>query len=344
VPSIAHPEHAESATRSRSRPARTAKWLGGSVLLALAGWSAVGLADYAVGRFSEDVPSPPVQLAERVGQAAASGLHVVENRTVDFKGTGDDARVLVLRSDRGGSDELQVLDLRGERLVRALRFRPTVAGARASVRIRIVDVADLDDNGSQEMVAALSLPALDSTRDGPHVVRHVVVAVWDWLHGEYALVPLLGARASKGAPLRVARVDAVVRKERRRREAYTTPISIGDANGGKAFVSHGVEGFRVRKTAAGAYLDAWFLVQRASGFGVGGGVAVDPSGKVIVGKPRFVTDRPGYAHVRVWRIRPWRLDAPLYACDGAGTIVTLRVQDDVDAAARRAVGGVDFCA
>lgn len=318
-------------------------WLGGSALLALAGWSAVGLADYAVGRFSDDVPAPPVQLAARVGQAAASGLHVLENRTVDFKGTGDDARVLVLRASRGGSDELQILDLRGERLVRALRFRPAVAGAPASVRIRIVDVADLDDNGSEELVIALTVPALDSTRDFPHVVRHVVLGVWDWLRGEYALVPLLGARESHGAPLRVARVEDVVRAERRRREAYTTPISIGDANSGDAFVSHGVEGFRIRKTAAGPFLDAWFLLQRTVGRAVGGGVAQDPSGKITVGKPRFWTDRPGYAHVRIWRIRPWRLDAPLYACDGAGAVVTLRVEDDVDAASRRAVGGVDFC-
>jgi hypothetical protein len=343
VPSIAHPEPAETTRTSRSRAARTTKWLGGSVLLALAGWSAVGLADYGVGRFNEDVPPPAVQLAARVGQAAASGLHVVENRTVDFKGTGDGARVLVLRARRGGSDELQILDLSGERLVHALRFRPTVAGAPASVRIRIVDVGDLDDNGSEELVAALTVPALDSTPEDRHVVRHVVLGVWDWLRGEYALVPLLGAR-QHAAPLRLARAEGVVKAERRRRDVYTTPVSIGDANSDDAFVSHGVEGFRIRKTAAGPFLDAWFLLQRSVGFGVGGGVMQDAEGNVTVGKPSFTTQRPGYAHARVWRIRPWRLDAPLYACDGAGAIVELRVQDDVDAASRRAVGGTPFCA
>jgi len=278
--------------------------LAGSALVALAGWSAVTLAGYAVGLVRAGPPEPSVQLARIIDEAASDGMRVVESRSVDARGTGDVSRLLVLRSP-GKSDELRMYDLRDGRLTPKLRFRPVVPSERSSnVWIRIAKVDDLDGNGAREVIAHLTFPAQEG-RDLAFLAYPVMI-LWDWARNEHALVPLLGAGESRKGVLKLAKLRHDVLADEDIRSLYLEPTRFADTGAGIDFRAHAVQTFDVRRTDAGAFLVGGFLV--------GGVTAPAQSDRSVLMA----------AQVRFWRIQPWRLDAPVSACDGVGRILRVR--------------------
>lgn len=293
------------AARPRIRGWRSARVVGGSILVALAGWSAVGLATYAVGLVrGEGPPSPAIQMTTIIGDAAAHGLRVVENRTLDSRGTGELSRLVSLRS-RDGADEIRIYDLRAGRLEPTLRFRPTLDTPESSgegAAIRIVRVEDLDGNGTSEVIAYLAPPGvLDrSLRLAPPVP---VMIAWDWARNEHTIVPLLGTRSSRKPVLKVAHLAGAGAADWFK--VWEKPIGFTDARARIGFAAHTVEEFDVRRTEAGAFFAALFLVRSQT---------FDRKTEKIVGAA---------VQVRFWRIRPWLLGTPLYPCNGTGTVVEL---------------------
>jgi hypothetical protein len=102
---------------TRPSPWRTIRWLGGGVILALAGWTAVQIAQYGYERFFQP---PPIetQLHSLLAEAAKDHYRVTASRLVDFDGDGTKSRLIILRVPRGqrqelkDSDELRVYDVK----------------------------------------------------------------------------------------------------------------------------------------------------------------------------------------------------------------------------------------
>lgn len=130
-----------------------------------------------------------------------------------------------------------------------------------------------------------------------------VMIAWDWARNQHTIVPLLGTRSSRRPVLKVAHLPGAGAGDWAK--VYETPIGFTDARARDRFAAHSVEEFDVRRTEAGAFFPALFLVRSQS---------YDRKTEKIVGAA---------VQVRFWRIRPWLLDAPLYPCNGTGTVIEL---------------------
>jgi hypothetical protein len=125
----------------RHSPWKAVKWLGGSAIVALAGWTTVEIAQYGFDRLLREQP-PPIeeQLRSVLVEAAKNGYRATTNRQLDFNGDGSMSRLIILRTfeqahrTEASADELRIYDIDGERLRLAFRLRPVLGGPAARTR------------------------------------------------------------------------------------------------------------------------------------------------------------------------------------------------------------------
>jgi hypothetical protein len=194
---------------TRPSPWRTIRWLGGGVILALAGWTAVQIAQYGYERFFQP---PPIetQLHSLLAEAAKDHYRVTASRLVDFDGDGTKSRLIILRVPRGqrqelkDSDELRVYDVKESRLTETFHVRLLEATGPAYI-LRLTDARDLDGNGTAEVIVQLlDRQSPSSNRQAPSSIRQAPSSIWyqrltrpfllfwDFDSGGYSLAPLLG--------------------------------------------------------------------------------------------------------------------------------------------------------
>jgi hypothetical protein len=207
--------------------------------------------------------------------AARSQYRLSASYSADLKGTGDQARILVfspfnLNTGKTGqpSDELLIYDVMNQRLRRRFRFRGVVSqlapGGRHyqfTTRLELKDVADLDRNGSQEVVATLSYRSADGYYPRPLLIR------WDPIADKYRVAPLLAPpRPHSGLPPDRVRPSLVTFAHpgvwaRDIRQYYTQPATIVNQADHTVFSSYGTDEYVIRKSRFNSALIGAFTVK-----------------------------------------------------------------------------------
>jgi hypothetical protein len=239
------------------------KWLGGSVILALAGWAAVEIAQFGFDRFFRDHP-PPIeeQLRSVLGEAAEDGYRVTTNREVDFDGDGSMSRLIILRTverarrTEASADELRIYDIDGSRLKLAFRFRPLIKGSvddphvdePPTFALQLTDAGDIDGNGTSEAMLQL----IDDVFGLGWIVRPLML-VWDFEKKHYSVVPILSpATTGRRGPQLARKGDLPFLL------FYKAPWPIIDAHSRSRFVTFAAGAFAVRGSQEGPLFAAAF--------------------------------------------------------------------------------------
>ena len=260
-------------------------------------------AQYALDRWRP----PPAPIAEQlngiVRDAARAGLRVAETTEADLHGSGETSRILVLRSalrsERKRPDELRIYDVSAGRLRLRFRFAPTPS---REVTLRLAEVADIDGNGSTEIVASLDEIYIEYDTTSPALVG------WDPRTDTYGISPMLTPDGTKlGGPTRPrvvphGRPAYVIATPR---EFYVNPIRIRDAVTGRSFRTYAVESFTIRRSTFSTHLVAAFTAG---------------------------TDRRGVIYdLNVWSLADLGLPPLLYPCtdrDGRTLSIAFRTRAD----------------
>jgi hypothetical protein len=137
---------------------------------------------------------PPAPLAKQWqherARIARSGLRIVERRSADVRGPGQQSTILVLRPTEAsctaeGSDEFRVYDVINQVLKRTFTFAPV--GHRCGTwAISIASIEDVLGEGRQEVLAAVW-----GTPTGPVEVDVPVLLRWDDRTQRYTVTPVL---------------------------------------------------------------------------------------------------------------------------------------------------------
>jgi hypothetical protein len=286
----------------RKSPWRAVKWLGGSVIVALAGWTAVEIAQYSFDRLFRDHP-PPIeeQLRSVLVEAATDGYRATTTRQLDFDGDGAMSRLIILRAfaearrTEAFADELRIYDIDGSRLKLTFRLRPVLGGLAARTRaenpqyfaLQLVDAADLDGSGTAEAVLQLAhnVDRLPEIGLSPFIdaVRPLLL-LWDFERARYSVIPILSPATTGRKGPRLAREKGYAS------EFYRAPWPIADAHSGATFVSFAADAFEIRQSREGPLLAAAF----------------DLTVEDVVSSRLY--------EVRVWRLYPDGLGAPVKHC------------------------------
>jgi hypothetical protein len=114
-------------------------------------------------------PPEPVPLGEQVENARAAGARgdrqSIGSERVDFRGSGQRSYFLEFGDEpgvprgRARSDEIQVWDVRGGELRRALAFEPGLLGQERTL-FQFRDVGDIDGDGAEELVGGFGTEAI----------------------------------------------------------------------------------------------------------------------------------------------------------------------------------------
>lgn len=242
---------------------RFALWFAGTISVALAGWGAVAAAQYALDRWRP--PPPPIseQQTAVVREAARSGLRVVESYEADLRGGGGRSRILVLRRKRsqlGARDELWIYDVSDGRLRLRLGFAPAASGSglHPDIEIRLAEVADIDSNGSAEILMALDQNYVEHFTSSPALVS------WDPVTDTYRIGPLLTPDSPSAGGSTRPRISS---PEQLKLSAflspaflYADPVRIRDAASGTSFRSFSAADFVVRREKFANHLLVAFLI------------------------------------------------------------------------------------
>ena len=266
---------------------RVVKWLGGAVVLALAGWSAVAFAQWTVDGLREPPPTMDVQLARLYQETAKEGFRVVQNRPVDLKGTDEPSRVLVLRPRRSGtlglldqekSDELRIYDVEDDVLRLKRRFRPRVDGAKlvnqaiqnmrffdyfnehwssTTFQIQIRQVDDLNHDAREEIIGALQA-STGSADDEAAFHPHPISITWNPLGDKYSITPIMRGSHPR---LRKLKLQSKYRSlHLQRLGLYETPIPVVDDATKERFNTQVVDDFVVINDNGGVMLVAAYTI------------------------------------------------------------------------------------
>jgi hypothetical protein len=138
-------------------------------------------------------PPDPVPLKDQIENAKAAGQagnrKSIGTERVDFRGAGRQSYFFEFGDEEGTagakarSDELQIWDVRGGKLVRALTFEPSPLGDEEAL-FQFRDVGDIDGDGAEELVGGYGTPAIRGELLIPFVVD------WDSDARRYRLVAL----------------------------------------------------------------------------------------------------------------------------------------------------------
>jgi hypothetical protein len=160
------------------------------------GLVALGIA-WGVGVVGKGPGPIPRQLDAVLRDAAQQRLTVAYNRELDLRGTGEMARLLILRPTIAGgytkrSDELRIYetDRDGTRLQLALRLQPLTKGKEVPFRINFVDFGRFGDGDRQQAIVRLDPSYADGRLPRPIAVE------WDARYGRYRARGLLKRRVS----------------------------------------------------------------------------------------------------------------------------------------------------
>jgi hypothetical protein len=211
------------------------------------------LAVWALSGFS--TPSIGDQLASIQRKGSSNERHAVVLGTADLHGSGERSHVLLFLDNPGTrnprSDELRIYDEHGDKLVRALRFRP--AGPRAVFQYRAT--TDVDFDGAAEIVGGFGYAGKAREAMVPFAID------WDHGAGRYRVVALdLG-------PPTLSRKPAIV-AEAQYRDVYAAPTQFTDPADHIELTGHRVQDFIVssppRRLVAGWFLHPWIASEKAT--------------------------------------------------------------------------------
>jgi hypothetical protein len=301
-------------------------------------------------------PGLQEELRQYVSDKRAHGKVVVVDRRADIAGLGVPARVLVLRDRRAKqSDELVVLEERGDDLREAFTFQPRAdvgrfprfeASPTAAVRVpdsdgaeriprsrrdfrpvltsrfryryllRYEDAADFTGTGETQLLFALQGPL--------SFLRYPMVLSHDPLTGSYKVTPVMPGRVEV-SPRPVYSEDDYTHD----RHLYRRPPQVIRLVGPrqKPIRSAGAHAFALIRAPDGLYLAAAFVVAWG-GVGVSPdldcGLDVPPAGGQYgcgglgerVGVPKF-------ANMKAWRFEHQGAKPDVVFCDGPATIIRL---------------------
>jgi hypothetical protein len=293
------PVRGEESRRIRS-PWRTLKWLGGSVIVALAGWTAVELAQFGFDRYLRDPPPPPIeeQLRRVLVEAAEDGYRATTNRELDFDGDGSMSRLIILRTieparrTEASADELRIYDIEGSRLKLTFRFRPLTEDSKSTAwphvdqpptfALQLTDAGDFDGNGTSEALLQL----IDDVFGLGNLVRPLML-VWDFDKLRYSVIPILSPTTTGRRGPKLARKDVFL---------YRFPWPIINAHTRSRFVTFGVGAFAVRGSQEGPLFAAAFDLT----------------------SPHLIDKDKALHQVRIWRLYPDGLGPLTVRCSMLG--------------------------
>jgi hypothetical protein len=306
VPSSDAPAAGGHKVARRYSPWRAVKWLGGSAIVALAGWTAVEIAQYGFDRLFREQP-PPIeeQVRSVLVEAAEDGYRATTNRLLDFDGDGSMSRLIILRTvERGrqtvaSADEVRIYDIEASRLKLTFRFRPQRpekrrAGAPVNsppFALQLTEARDLDGNGTEEAILQL----MDGVPGGPSfgekllriwTITRPLMLVWDFERRRYSVVPLLSPGITGRRGPRLAREKGVLF-----RSIYQERLTIIDAHSRSRFVTFAAGAIAIHQSREGPLLAAAFDLSK------------DP-----------VSLADTLYQIHVWRLYPDGLGAPAALC------------------------------
>jgi hypothetical protein len=268
--------HRPSRSSPPTRLSRFGKWLGGGVLLALAGWGATSAVALLVHELRPKPLPIPVQYTRIIQRAAREGWRPVQTYRADLRGTGEVTRLLILEPEpkplkQQGSDEVRIYDVVNDRLCIRLRFTPqdlVPKGrhrlSRLADRVRLEKAVDVDGNGSLELFFAVSGRYADGS------LPHPFIAVWDPARDNYRISSVLPPYAvqdirwdSHGqhrVPLLVRLPNAGLYAENVRR-LYLAHTVVVDAVTGRRFPTIATDDFVITRSRFSTVIVAAFTVK-----------------------------------------------------------------------------------
>ena len=138
-------------------------------------------------------PPDPVPLKDQIENTKAAGQagnrKSIGTERVDFRGAGRKSYFFEFGDEEGTprtrarSDELQIWDVRGGELVRALTFEPRLLGDEEAL-FQFRGIGDIDGDGAEELVGGYGTPAIRGELLMPFVVD------WDSDARRYRLIAL----------------------------------------------------------------------------------------------------------------------------------------------------------
>lgn len=219
----------------------------------------------AVGWASSQLRSSPTSLttlqARIVAAAARRGYLVADTRIVDLEGTGQRARLFVLRKqDRFGewlaSDDLRMYDLSADGLALRLSFRPMPVDSGRPVSFDILGIRKI---GDREVI----LGTFHEIAMGPFLSIPVVID-WDAANDRYRIKPLLAPerkRSYLSVMPRLLRFFKPGDYAEGSRSYYLTPVQLKDPASKISFLSYTTEDATFIRDRLGDLLLASFIVR-----------------------------------------------------------------------------------
>jgi len=174
---------------SRSDRNWRAPWAFGPAALAACAFVAVVVVGMTAGISVPQPLSVEAQAENAKAAGEAGDRHSIGSERVDFRGSGRQSYVFEFGDEEGvpgsraRSDEIQVWDVRGGDLVRALAFEPRLLGGE-QLHFQFRDVGDIDGDGAEELVGGFGTEAIKGELLVPFAVD------WDSDAQRYELIAL----------------------------------------------------------------------------------------------------------------------------------------------------------